>query len=209
MIPNNENLNQIMQIDLTLYIVIKCLYFGCLCNNSSFYRDGGELRFKNLTIYDLGKCYHFFMKGLNEKSRFYFMYHPNVKLLAYLIYLYFYIRQLLKKSQYILCYEDGDLFSYPIGFITLEKKSKTTFEMGIAVSENKRGQGYGKLLMEEIISRAKRLDCKDLLLTYEPSNDIAKNLYLKFGFQEYGTLYSKSMFRKNRSENVMKLELNH
>lgn len=149
------------------------------------------------------------MTELNEKSRFYFMYHPNVKLIAYAIYFHFIIRQFFSQNQYILCYEDGDLSSNPIGFIVLIHKSNMNCEIGLAVSKNKRGQGYGKLLMEEIISRTKRNLYKKLVLTHEPSNDIAKRLYLKFGYIENGTVVSKSIFRKNRIENVMELELNY
>lgn len=64
--------------------------------------------------------------------------------------------------------------------------------LGIIVSENYRGMGYGKKIIEELI---KHYD-GDIQLSVDKQNQNAINLYKKFNF---------SIFRENKSNFIMKL----
>lgn len=80
---------------------------------------------------------------------------------------------------------------------------------GITVDKDFRGEGIGKLLLENILKEAEKLEnLKIIILEVYSANILARGLYKKFGFQEYGRLpkgikykdeYIDSilMFRKN------------
>jgi ribosomal protein S18 acetylase RimI-like enzyme len=58
---------------------------------------------------------------------------------------------------------------------------------GMYVSPGCRGKGAGRLLMQELIERARRLDgLEQLTLTVVSDNAPARQLYLSLGFQVYG-----------------------
>lgn len=59
---------------------------------------------------------------------------------------------------------------------------------GMYIAPGSRGQGLGKALMKELISRAKNCDgLEQIKLTVVSDNDHAKNLYKSLGFVVYGT----------------------
>lgn len=62
----------------------------------------------------------------------------------------------------------------------------------LCVSEDLRGQGVGRSMMEEIHTLAKKLGCTDLQLSVQPENEAALALYRKCGF----TVRSLNMQRK-------------
>ena len=65
--------------------------------------------------------------------------------------------------------------------------------MNIVVKKSKRNNKIGSLLLEHLISLAKKLNCKSLSLEVNEDNLPAINLYKKFGFEQIG-------FRKNYYE---------
>jgi len=54
--------------------------------------------------------------------------------------------------------------------------------LGIYISKQKRGQGFGKVLMSLIIEEAKKLEIKKIFLSVDKSNTKAINLYEQFNF---------------------------
>jgi RimJ/RimL family protein N-acetyltransferase len=54
--------------------------------------------------------------------------------------------------------------------------------LGIYISKQKRGQGFGKILMSLIIDEAKKLEIKKIFLSVDTSNKKAINLYEQFNF---------------------------
>ena len=60
-------------------------------------------------------------------------------------------------------------------------------ELGISVREEFWRQGIGSALMERLIAAAPGLGFEQIELTASASNRRALNLYLKYGFQVYGT----------------------
>jgi len=57
----------------------------------------------------------------------------------------------------------------------------------VVVSENARGKGVGRLLIEEAIRLAKEYNAKTIDLTSRPTREAANRLYQKIGFQQRET----------------------
>lgn len=66
--------------------------------------------------------------------------------------------------------------------------SRDAYLVGLSVSRKYRNRGYGRLLLNEVIDKAKRDGCARLLLTVDERNGIALNLYRSFGFNIDATL---------------------
>ncbi|MFC1824799.1 ribosomal protein S18-alanine N-acetyltransferase [Thermodesulfobacteriota bacterium] len=58
--------------------------------------------------------------------------------------------------------------------------------LNIAVHADKRGQGFGRLLMNSIIDTGVSKGIQSIWLEVRPSNRSAKNLYFQLGFEEIG-----------------------
>ncbi|KAB3530524.1 GNAT family N-acetyltransferase [Alkaliphilus serpentinus] len=63
---------------------------------------------------------------------------------------------------------------------------KTVFIRGLAVDEAHRGKGYSKSLLYKAFQWAKENGATDSMLWVEKDNDVAINLYEKFGYSPYG-----------------------
>lgn len=70
-----------------------------------------------------------------------------------------------------------------------------TPELGIAVTNEVRGNGIGHLLMERLIETASRDGYTSLSLSVDPNNTQAVQLYKKFGFGECGTSGTSSTMK--------------
>jgi len=91
-----------------------------------------------------------------------------------------------------------------------EKNEKHVGIFGISVAKELRGQGLGKLLMEKILEEAeKNLEgLKIITLEVYENNDIATNMYTKFGFKKYGKLPKGITYRgKFIDQNLMHKEV--
>ncbi|MEH2417237.1 GNAT family N-acetyltransferase [Nostoc sp.] len=86
------------------------------------------------------------------------------------------------------CSEDKEL----IGIVALQQESRIklrhkAYISSMYVQQEYRGKGIGKLLLNELIERAKAInEVEILLLDIVKSNFLAKQLYLSLGFQIYG-----------------------
>ena len=74
-------------------------------------------------------------------------------------------------------------------------------DFGIALAKKYRGDGIGKILIEEILKEAKKElpEIRTILLGVFETNNVAANLYSKFGFKQYGRL-PKGIMRENSFE---------
>lgn len=61
--------------------------------------------------------------------------------------------------------------------------------LGIGILGPYRNLGYGKLLIQNIISLCKEIDLKHLLLQVRENNTRAIHLYSSFGFTEYNRIF--------------------
>lgn len=80
-----------------------------------------------------------------------------------------------------------------IGIAAIDMKDRTEKHegvLGISLQKELRGEGIGKKLMELILQEAKKnlLDLRIVTLGVFGHNDLAINMYKKFGFFEHGRL---------------------
>ncbi|MEH2363777.1 GNAT family N-acetyltransferase [Nostoc sp.] len=86
------------------------------------------------------------------------------------------------------CFEDKEL----IGIVAFHQQSRIkvrhkAYIRSMYVQQEYRGKGIGKLLLNELIERAKAInEIEILLLDVVTSNLSAKRLYFSLGFQIYG-----------------------
>ena len=56
------------------------------------------------------------------------------------------------------------------------------------------GKGYGKFALGKIIEEMKKLEeCKDIYISFDPKNNIARKLYESFGFKDTGKVLEKEL----------------
>ena len=98
-------------------------------------------------------------------------------------------RILVDNNNFILgCFEDKEL----IGIVAFNQESRIklrhkAYISSMYVQQEYRGKGIGKLLLNELIERAKAInEVEILLLDIVKNNFLAKQLYLSLGFQIYG-----------------------
>lgn len=66
----------------------------------------------------------------------------------------------------------------------LEPDSDKTW-LGIAVIEEMRGRGFGKLMLKKLLDTAKKLHLEEIHLSVDKDNEAAIDLYVKNGFKIY------------------------
>lgn len=101
-----------------------------------------------------------------------------------------------KKTVQLLVFCNNKL----IGISEIDMKDRTESHegvLGISVSDEYRGEGIGKKLMELTLEEAKNNipHLKIITLGVFGSNNLAVDMYKKFGFKEYGRL-PKGVFRR-------------
>ncbi|MFL2608969.1 MAG: GNAT family N-acetyltransferase [Flavobacteriaceae bacterium] len=81
----------------------------------------------------------------------------------------------------IVAMEEGDI----LGYASIHYLKKITRKSGIiedvVVKENQRGKGIGKLLVKNLIEKAKKNNCDKIILSSSEKN---LNFYKKLGFQK-------------------------
>ena len=86
-------------------------------------------------------------------------------------------------SFYLCCKLDSEI----VGFAGITIVLDTAELNNIVIRKDKRGNGYSSLLLKELIKIAKSHDCTKFNLEVAINNEIAINLYKKFGFKLVGT----------------------
>jgi ribosomal protein S18 acetylase RimI-like enzyme len=81
-------------------------------------------------------------------------------------------KQIARAHLYII---KNDLHNKPYAYIE-----------DVYVNENHRGQGFGKKLINYLISQAKQLNCYKIICTSRNNNDLVHNFYKNQGFKEHG-----------------------
>lgn len=81
---------------------------------------------------------------------------------------------------------------------------KSVFLYGISTLKKHRHKGYANFLLNETEKYLKKLDFKEIELTVDPKNEIAKSMYRKHGYNqekylkdEYGKDIDRFVFKKN------------
>jgi diamine N-acetyltransferase len=59
----------------------------------------------------------------------------------------------------------------------------------VMVDHRQQGKGYGRTAMQLLLERIQAMpDCDEILISYEPENEVARRLYASFGFRETGEI---------------------
>ncbi len=90
-----------------------------------------------------------------------------------------------------------------------EKTEKHIATLGLGVDASSRGHGFGRLLIETAIGEAKKLPgIAKIVLTVKGPNDLARSLYSKLGFVEFGVLPKGTSHRGEQvDQHYMHLDL--
>jgi len=109
-----------------------------------------------------------------------------------------------KKNLHILAFADQSL----IGNVGIELGKLTQRHigsLGISVRKNYRGQGIGSLLMKTVLKQAStQLPGIEIVeLTVQKPNKIARKMYKKFGFKEYGLLPNGVKLEKGYRDHIL------
>lgn len=83
-------------------------------------------------------------------------------------------------SNYLLIEDDSIVLGY-IGTMIYEKTCEV---INFAVLKKYQKHGYGKKLLEYLISRMIENDFEEILLEVSQNNIVAKNMYYNFGFEQ-------------------------
>ena len=86
-------------------------------------------------------------------------------------------------SVYIVALNQGEV----VGYAGLWQPDDEGHVTNIVTKKDKRGNNIGTLMLEEIINIAKNKNMKSITLEVNVNNNIAINLYKKYGFKEVGT----------------------
>ena len=86
-------------------------------------------------------------------------------------------------SIYIVALNQGEV----VGYAGLWQPDDEGHVTNIVTKKDKRGNNIGTLMLEEIINIAKNKNMKSITLEVNVNNNIAINLYKKYGFKEVGT----------------------
>ena len=108
-----------------------------------------------------------------------------------------------KKSVQLLVFCDNKLVGES-EIHMMEKTQKHIGIFGITIGKGFRGEGVGKLLMNLILKEANKNipEIKIITLDVYSTNDIARGLYKKMGFAEYGILPG-GITRNNKFEDAV------
>lgn len=85
-------------------------------------------------------------------------------------------------AQYIVMQHGDTVIGYGGMWIIIDEAHVTN----IAVMGEFRGRKLGERLMAELSSRAVQLGARRMTLEVRPSNEVAKRMYIKFGFEAVG-----------------------
>jgi ribosomal-protein-alanine N-acetyltransferase len=89
----------------------------------------------------------------------------------------------------------------PVGFIGLWYMADEAHVVSIGVDAQHRGKGVGELLLIAAIEQAMARNASEVTLEVRQSNEVAKNLYKKYGLTERGL--RKGYYSDNREDAVI------
>ena len=73
-----------------------------------------------------------------------------------------------------------------VAYVVMSVGAREAHILNICVSPERRGAGYGRILMIKMLEIARRLQADTMFLEVRPSNEAARRLYDKLGFNEIG-----------------------
>ncbi|WP_327722031.1 GNAT family N-acetyltransferase [Streptomyces sp. NBC_00490] len=121
-------------------------------------------------------------------------------------YPYFVLRQMFDiYPGHLLVLDDGTALQGYVLCGTAPDLSRS-WVLGLGITPHQRGQGFGRLLMEEVLRRLRDLGVREVALTVAPANKAAILLYENLGFVGEPTL-RKNYFGPGADRLLMRLRL--
>lgn len=97
---------------------------------------------------------------------------------------------------------DNDTVISSLALCVFEIKSrKTAIIEEVKTTEGYRNKGYGTIIIDLAIAKARELQCDTVELCFNPKDHLAKKLYEKCGFEEDGNVRSKIVLNENFQKN--------
>lgn len=108
----------------------------------------------------------------------------------------------LDSVQFFVVKKDDKVIGYMLYQMWFEEMELHT----IAVASDERGRGISTMMIEHLLKDAKSRNTKRIFLQVRPSNEAARGLYKKFGFETVGIRHR--YYRDNFEDAfIMKLEI--
>ncbi|MFI8535050.1 GNAT family N-acetyltransferase [Streptomyces aquilus] len=121
-------------------------------------------------------------------------------------YPYFVLRQMFDVyPDHLLVLDDGTALMGYVLCGTAPDLSRS-WVLGLGITPDERGQGFGRLLMEEALRRLRGLGVREVVLTVAPANKTAILLYENLGFVGEPTLH-ENYFGPGADRLLMRLRL--
>ncbi|MFV0344636.1 MAG: GNAT family N-acetyltransferase [Bacteroidales bacterium] len=116
------------------------------------------------------------------------------------------MRYLLTKANsiFLMIRKDNKISAYIV--LLMRKNSKAIRIYSIAVSPEFRGCGLAKLLIEEAVIQANKLNCNSIRLEVSENNKAAIKLYQQQGFVQFG---EKQSYYKDASNALLMVKTLH
>jgi ribosomal protein S18 acetylase RimI-like enzyme len=138
---------------------------------------------------DLGQL-HLFINRLSKEQTYIRFQGEEISLKDEKMYLNSLLNKIkTKKAISLLAFHQNELIG-STDIVMQEKVENHIGIFGIVVARLFRNRGVGRILMEKILNEAEKnlQDLKTITLGVFSSNNIARSMYKKFGFKEFGKL---------------------
>lgn len=100
-------------------------------------------------------------------------------------------------TQYrFLLTNEGEVVAQCLGLMYRNKRAKVMQIDDVFVTEENRGNGFGKSLMREVIKFAETHMVDSIELTVNGDNAVARNLYYDLGFEETSKVFCRKILNK-------------
>ena len=110
----------------------------------------------------------------------------------------YYKKELQNKSaKYIVATKNGQILGYAALWLIVDEGHL----INIAVHPEYRGIGISKMLLDELIKICKNFDITSMTLEVRASNNVAINLYHKYGFKDSGI--RKGYYADNKEDAII------
>jgi len=98
---------------------------------------------------------------------------------------------------------EGQVVGYVLG--SLQAGTKEGWILSLAVAQEHRRKGIGKMLMETVVNILAQRGATSIFLTMEPDNENARKTYQRLGFHEFGI--EKNYFGTGETRVLMQRKL--
>ena len=110
-------------------------------------------------------------------------------------------------ARLVVAVEDGQPGPAVIGYACRWRVTDEVHVLNVAVHPERRGRGFGRLLVEGIVGEARSSRARVVYLEVRAGNVVARRLYRSLGFRELGV--RRGYYGPGQDAIVMELRLGH